>query len=290
MRMNNKPSRPPMELLRNFVRLYPFQPATSFFRWFETDFILKHDMPKGFGLDLGCGDGRLTKLIADRLGIWKLVGLEPDSLEIAQAETCGLYERLHCAYGDSIPEEDGTFDFVFSNSVLEHIPEVKPVLSEARRVIKPGGHFIFTVPSIDLHDCMKGVPLSWRILFRQNREDYLEEFDRRIAQDYYWNDSTWEKNLNEAGFSNVEVFPFLERSIIQRWEWLANSTSGWLYKLHGGKMRPIEIQRKHGMRKSERKTPQILVDPIARFLSVNVRPDAGEPPLYGCRLIRAVAD
>ena len=284
---NNRPTCPTLELLRDFVQMYPYQPATTFWRWFETDFILRSEMPKGFGLDLGCGDGRLTKLIAGRIQDWKLVGLEPDPDEIKQAEQYNLYERLHCVGGDSIPEEDGTFDFVFSNSVLEHIPDVVPVLHEARRVLKPEGQFVFTVPSINLKDCMYGPPLSWKILFGANRDSYLEEFDRRIAHEYYWTDQEWEDNLVSAGFSNMEIIPFLEQSLIRRWEWLANSTSGWLYKFHGGKMRPIEIQRKHGMRKEERRTPSFLIEPITRFLSFNVIIDAGEPPLYGCRLIRA---
>lgn len=46
----------------------------------------------------------------------------------------------------SIPVEDGRFDFIVFNQVMEHLPEPKLVLAELYRVLKPGGKMIYTGP------------------------------------------------------------------------------------------------------------------------------------------------
>ena len=45
-----------------------------------------------------------------------------------------------------IPTEDGRFDFIVFNQVMEHLPEPKLVLAELYRVLKPGGKMIYTGP------------------------------------------------------------------------------------------------------------------------------------------------
>ncbi len=42
--------------------------------------------------------------------------------------------------------EDASLDVIISQEVLEHVPEVDPAISEAARVLRPGGRFLFTVP------------------------------------------------------------------------------------------------------------------------------------------------
>jgi SAM-dependent methyltransferase len=46
----------------------------------------------------------------------------------------------------NIPVEDGRFDFIMFNQVMEHLPEPKLVLAELSRVLKPGGRMIYSGP------------------------------------------------------------------------------------------------------------------------------------------------
>ena len=46
-----------------------------------------------------------------------------------------------------IPLEDQSVGAIYSNSVLEHIPQVEKVFPEAFRILKNGGYFVFTVNS-----------------------------------------------------------------------------------------------------------------------------------------------
>lgn len=49
--------------------------------------------------------------------------------------------------GEALPFRTGVFDVVFSNSVLEHVRDPAQVLREAVRVLRPGGHLHFIIPS-----------------------------------------------------------------------------------------------------------------------------------------------
>jgi SAM-dependent methyltransferase len=48
--------------------------------------------------------------------------------------------------GDRIPFDDGSFDWVINNQVLEHVPDLDIVVSEIRRVLKPGGSVLSMFP------------------------------------------------------------------------------------------------------------------------------------------------
>jgi SAM-dependent methyltransferase len=95
-------------------------------------------------LDLGCGDGLFAKLL---FGEPVETGVDPDPAELARARERGAHRELLACAGDHVPKPDGTYGTVFSNSVLEHIPELEPVFREVHRLLVPGGRFYFTVPT-----------------------------------------------------------------------------------------------------------------------------------------------
>lgn len=66
--------------------------------------------------------------------------------------TADLYSPIADVKADitDLPFEDGSFDVVFCNHVLEHIPDDTKAMQELYRVLKPGGFGIFQIPQ-DLH-------------------------------------------------------------------------------------------------------------------------------------------
>jgi ubiquinone/menaquinone biosynthesis C-methylase UbiE len=110
----------------------------------EARFYENIDLPAPT-LDLGCGDGHFASLAFDR----KLeVGIDPWREPLQEAEKRGAYQKLLEVSGSSIPYPDRYFASAVSNSVLEHIPELDPVLAELARVLQPGApsFFVFQSP------------------------------------------------------------------------------------------------------------------------------------------------
>ncbi len=242
--------------------------------------LLEGGLPGGRGLDLGCGDGLLTRIILEHTGPRDLVGVDPDPAEVEQARALGIYSALHASGGDAVPEPDGSFDWILSNSVLEHIPDLDPVLREAGRLLAPGGRLIFTVPGPDFHACLRG-PLGGA-----GRETYLARLDRRLAHQRYWGRADWDAALAPHDMRVTEAAEYLTERELRRWEWISRLTAGVLYGLAGRRRQPIEIQRSLGMRRAGARLPSPLARSMAVFLSAGL--NGGVPPArFGCLLVIA---
>ena len=106
--------------------------------------------PDSFVLEVGCGSGGYALHLAERVGC-RLVGLDLNAPGIRNANRLasarGLVSRARfeqCDASKNLPFEDETFDAVFSNDVLCHLPGRPEVLSEISRVLKPGGRMLFS--------------------------------------------------------------------------------------------------------------------------------------------------
>ncbi len=106
--------------------------------------------PESRWLDLGAGSrihgGWLSptpqELAVDQAG-W-LIGCD------VQVEHLRLHPMLDSALvslGESLPFRSDSFDVVSSNMVLEHLTDPFSVFTEIRRVLKPGGAFVFVTPN-----------------------------------------------------------------------------------------------------------------------------------------------
>jgi ubiquinone/menaquinone biosynthesis C-methylase UbiE len=98
----------------------------------------------GSALDLGCGDGRLSG------------ELEAESLTLADVSPIALSRaRTRLPEGraaeltpdEPLPFADGEFELVLCAETLEHVRDVQLLLSEARRVLAPGGRLAVTTPA-----------------------------------------------------------------------------------------------------------------------------------------------
>ncbi len=88
-------------------------------------------------LDLGCGDGTLTKQIAD-LGC-QIVGVDSSPEMITLAEQKGLQAKVLAAEAVNHNQE---FDAIFSNAVLHWVSDIELATSNVYRALKPGGRFV----------------------------------------------------------------------------------------------------------------------------------------------------
>jgi trans-aconitate methyltransferase len=88
-------------------------------------------------LDVGCGDGCLTKKLVE-LGC-QVVGVDASPAMVAAAQALGLDARV--VDGHSLPFEQ-EFDAVFSNAALHWMTQADVVIAGVWRSLKPGGRFV----------------------------------------------------------------------------------------------------------------------------------------------------
>ena len=93
-------------------------------------------------LDAGCGSGRTLDELT-RYGTAHGVELNPLGLAAAR----GRGHRVEEARVETIPFDDGSFDLVTCLDVIEHTDDDVVALSELRRVTRPGGHLVVSVPA-----------------------------------------------------------------------------------------------------------------------------------------------
>ena len=105
----------------------------------EIELVLALLQPFQRALDLGCGTGRLTQILAQR---GSTIGLDASRamLEEAQREN-----RLALAQGDAfeLPFADASFDAVAALRVVFHFADVEALLRQIARVVAPRGVFVF---------------------------------------------------------------------------------------------------------------------------------------------------
>ena len=75
-----------------------------------------------------------------------VTGLEPFPEAAAAARARGIGEVVE-GYMESLPFEDSSFDFATSLDVIEHLDDDVAGLRELRRVVRPGGSVVVTVPA-----------------------------------------------------------------------------------------------------------------------------------------------
>ena len=101
-------------------------------------------------LEIGCGSGVYALHIAKTIGC-SITGLDINGLGIDNANQLALQRGLHpqahfevCDVSKPLPFADETFDAIFSNDVLCHIPGRPALLAEMYRVLKTGGRMLFS--------------------------------------------------------------------------------------------------------------------------------------------------
>lgn len=95
-------------------------------------------------LDLGCRTGALTEHYA---GGNELTGVDVDRESLARARERLDIETVWADVEDGLPFDDETFDVVVAGELLEHLADPVATVAHVRRVLRPGGRFVGSVPN-----------------------------------------------------------------------------------------------------------------------------------------------
>jgi SAM-dependent methyltransferase len=116
----------------------------------------------GDALDLGCGDGRLTAELPARSitgADVSLVALERAARRVRR----GRFVRV--GLDEPLPFEDNAFGLVLCAETLEHVRDVQLLLSECRRVLRPGGMLAITTPAYSRSTALRLLLRGWESEF-----------------------------------------------------------------------------------------------------------------------------
>jgi SAM-dependent methyltransferase len=140
-------------------------------------------------LDAGCGSGRMLDELRPR---GRVIGVDANANAVAATRHRGHVAR-HCDI-EHMPFADGSFDLVTCLDVIEHTPDDRRTLRELRRVTRPGGTLVVTVPAYQAlwsaHDIVNGH-------YRRYRAPEL----RAAAQEAGWH------HVRDSYFNSVLLGP-----------------------------------------------------------------------------------
>jgi 2-polyprenyl-3-methyl-5-hydroxy-6-metoxy-1,4-benzoquinol methylase len=144
-------------------------------------FLLDHAPPGARVLDVGCGEGWFAAALAraDRGAVGIDLAEEPLRRAREREPGLGLDLRRVSAHGEW-PLADASFDAVWAGETIEHVADTAGVLSEVRRVLRPGGALVLSTPAHDpLTRLALGVSGRAFAAHFDPRSDHLRFYTRR---------------------------------------------------------------------------------------------------------------
>jgi malonyl-CoA O-methyltransferase len=113
-------------------------------------------------LDLGAGTGAFSKALLQRYRKADVIALDVALNMLRHTQRRGGWFRKPCCVcsdGEHLPFADDSFDFIFSNLMLQWCMDLESVFTELRRVLAPGGLLMFTTLG---PDTLKELRASWQ--------------------------------------------------------------------------------------------------------------------------------
>ncbi len=181
----------------------------------EADFYRDLPLP-GPILDLGCGDGHFADVAFDAP---LDVGVDPWWSPLVEARARRQHRWLTRAVGAAMPFPPDSFQTVVSNSVLEHIPAVDPVLAEVARILRPGGWFHFSVPGPNFRRFLSVARSLDRVRLSTLAERYRRVFDRVSRHHYYLPPEAWSVRLRQVGLRVERWWSYFSPGALMALEW-----------------------------------------------------------------------
>jgi SAM-dependent methyltransferase len=175
-------------------------------------------------LDVGCGAGVTVLELAHAGYQASGIDIAPKMIERAQAEAQAqqITADFRVALAEALPYPDASFDVLIALGLLGNIVDDRPALREMRRVLKPGGRVLLTMPNLLALDLLVALPRSLPIMLgatrlrqplrvignagrlllgRQPKDVAALRFNQCVAP------QTYIRHLQRHGFGEVRTFP-----------------------------------------------------------------------------------
>jgi SAM-dependent methyltransferase len=132
-----------------------FQSYFQIFPWSELP-------PNPVGIDVGCGSGRWSMMVAPKVGHLHLLDASEGALAVARQNLASAVNvSFHLASVGDIPLDDNSLDFAFSLGVLHHVPNTSAAIHAIATKLKAGAPFL-----IYLYYALDNRPWWYRAIWR----------------------------------------------------------------------------------------------------------------------------
>jgi len=130
----------------------------SYFRIFPWEAL----PPNPVGIDVGCGSGRWSVMVAPRVGHLHLLDASQEALAVARENLAEANNvSFHLASVGDIPLDDNSLDFAFSLGVLHHVPDTAAAIGAIAAKLKKGAPFL-----VYLYYALDNRPWWFRAIWR----------------------------------------------------------------------------------------------------------------------------
>jgi SAM-dependent methyltransferase len=118
--------------------------------------------PEPVGIDVGCGSGRWSVMVAPKVGHLHLLDASADALDVARQNLSSISNvTFHLASVADIPLRQNSLDFAFSLGVLHHVPDTVAAIHAVAAKLKVGAPFL-----IYLYYALDNRPWWYRAIWR----------------------------------------------------------------------------------------------------------------------------
>ncbi len=146
-------------------------------------------------LDIGCGDGHFAEATL-KTGE---VGIDIALPSLIEARRRGVYGHVDVASAWNIPYRSGVFATVLANCAVEHMPKLDQVFGEVARVLRPGGRFIFSVPTDQLNRNLAVAGMLDRVGAGHQADRYRNWFKRIQVHYHMYSPDEWQRRIEAQG-------------------------------------------------------------------------------------------
>ncbi len=182
-------------------------------------------------LDVGCGFGEFAGVFFENQ---VEVGVDISQEDLIMAQKGEKYKKLFAADARKLPFKSNTFATVLSMSVLEHIIHPELAIQEIYNVLKPGGIFIYTVPTSELNTSLLYPSLLKQIGLNKISSLYLQSYHKAFKHVNIMPSRKWLDLTKKAGFEVVCIEGTFSRTLVRWFDFLLPTSllsqiSRWLF-------------------------------------------------------------
>lgn len=202
----------------NLKNLYRYNHlAILLFRGIELGVVskkLSRIKTKQPSMDLGSGDGFISSILFKDKFTYGVDNNEANDSEVAIQKK--RYGKVLIESAEEMSIRKNSLNFVFSNSVIEHIPNNKAVLSEVSRILKKDGLFVFTCPS-----------KFFTSYLQESKGPFYTRTRNKMLNHYHLlGVKGWEKRLKAVGLKVVNHYYYMDKRTLLLWDKIV-----WINKL-----------------------------------------------------------